>query len=272
MADHASNTDPGFGQRGGGLETSFLHSLPNILIPIKVDKNNQLSGYFALENQDLPASGQKYINEITGTTAKASLAGLTVHFAPIQPMLQENYTRSLIMLAESIDSCAQSGHSQSTHLWAKRIAEHLQLTDDEVRCISLAGKLHDIGKSVVSKEILTKPGPLSLNEWEIIKQHPGYSAALMEPSPGLKVLQPLVRWHHEYYQGGGYPDGLSGLDIPLGARILAVADAFSTMTTGRAYRSPIPAETALDELVRCKGTQFDPGLVDVMISYISTHN
>jgi HD-GYP domain-containing protein (c-di-GMP phosphodiesterase class II) len=269
MADYPSKTDPGFSWDWGELGTSFLQSPPNILIPIKVDKKSQVSGYFALENQDLPASGQKYLNEITGTAVKASLAGLTVYFGPIQPMLQENYTRSLIMLAESIDRCDQSGHSQSTQLWAMRIAEHLQLTEDEIRCIGLAGKLHDIGKSVVSKEILTKPGPLSANEWEIIKQHPGYSAALMDPSPGLKALQPLVRWHHEQYQGGGYPDGLSGLEIPLGARILSVADAFSTMTTGRAYRSPIPAEIALDELIRCKGTQFDPELVDVMISYLT---
>jgi len=271
MTDYSSKSNPRFIGRGwGDTETPFLLPLPNILIPINMDKKNQVLGYFALEDRNLPASGQQYLNEITGTAFKAGLAGLTVYFGPIQPPLQENYTRSLIMLAESIDRCDQSGHSQSTYLWAKRLAEHLQLSEAEIERIGLAGKLHDIGKSVVSREILTKPAPLSILEWEIIKQHPGYSAALMEPSPSLKPLQPLVRWHHEQFQGGGYPDGISGLDIPLGARILAIADAFSTMTTGRAYRSPISPDIALNELIRCKGTQFDPKLVEVMTTCLSS--
>jgi hypothetical protein len=250
-------------QRWDELETRSFQ-FPNILIPIDLDKKNQISGFFALKNHELPESGQKYLNEITGTPFKVGLAGLTVYSGPFLPPLQENYTRALIMLANSIDRCDQSGHSQSTSIWAQRLAQHIGLPDDRVQQISLAGKLHDIGKSVVSREILTKPGPLSESEWVIIKRHPGYSAALLEPAQSLEVLRPMVRWHHEQFQGGGYPDGLSGLDIPLEARILAVADAFSTMTTGRAYRAPISAEIALAELIRCRGTQFDPELVDHM--------
>jgi HD-GYP domain-containing protein (c-di-GMP phosphodiesterase class II) len=257
-----SNSDS-IGPEWDEMETPYFQS-PNILIPFNLDKKNPVSGFFALENHDLPASGQKYLNEITGTPFKAELAGMTVYYAPIQPRLQENYTRTLIQLAESIDNCDQSGHSQSTSVWAACLAQNMNLPEEEVQRIALAGKLHDIGKSVVSRNILTKPAPLSESEWKIIKQHPGYSAALMDPSPGLKPLQPLVRWHHEHYHGGGYPDGISYQEIPLGARILAVADAFSTMTTGRAYRAPIPSETALSELIRCRETQFDPELVDIM--------
>ena len=86
----------------------------------------------------------------------------------------------------------------------------------------------------------------------------------MEPSKNLKRLQPMVRWHHERFDGYGYPDGLVGRDIPLGARILAIVDAFSTMISGRAYRDPISSESALEELNRCSGSQFDPELVDYM--------
>jgi HD-GYP domain-containing protein (c-di-GMP phosphodiesterase class II) len=262
MDNYLFNANPeSMDQRWEAMETPRFR-VPNILIPIDLDTKKQVSCFFVLENRELPESGQKNLNEITGTPFKACLAGMTVFSGPIQPPLQENYTQALIKLANSIDLCDQSGHSQTTSHWAQRLAEHLGLFEDEVMRISLAGKLHDIGKSVVSREILTKPAPLSESEWSIIKRHPGYSAALMEPSQSLDNLRPMVRWHHEHFAGGGYPDGLSGLEIPLGARILAVADAFSTMITGRAYRTPISIETALAELMRCSGTQFDPELVD----------
>lgn len=240
----------------------------NIMIPIKQDKKGQVFGFFALDNHELPEGGQKNLNDITDTPFKAELAGLTVYFGPIMPALQENYIKALIMLADSIDQCDQSAHSQQTALWAQRMAEWMGLSEEKIQEIMLAGRLHDIGKAVVSREILTKPGPLSETEWETMRRHPGYGAALMEPAKTLDKIRPLVRSHHERYIGGGYPDGLSGQNIPLGARILAVADAFSTMTTGRAYRSPILTETALAELVRCRGTQFDPELVDLMVAIV----
>ena len=269
MNDHPFNINPeSAGQSSGKLETRGFQ-FPNILIPIDLDRKNQASGFFVVENRELPESGQQNLNEITGTPFKAGLAGLTVYSGPIQPPLQENYTRALIRLANSIDRCDQSGHSQSTAQWAQYLAQQIGLPENEVQGIRLAGKLHDIGKSVVSREILTKPGPLSESEWTIIKCHPGYGAALLEPSQSLEKLRPMVRSHHEHYKGGGYPDGLAGQDIPLGARILAVADAYSTMTTGRAYRSPMPSETALAELIRCRGSQFDPVVVDHMAACLN---
>ena len=102
--------------------------------------------------------------------------------------------------------------------------------------IKLAAKLHDIGKVVVPKELLIKPGPLTLAEWDIIRRHPGYGATLLEPAKSLHDIRSLVRAHHERYDGKGYPDNLSGEQIPLGARIIAVADAYSTMTIRRVYR------------------------------------
>lgn len=236
-----------------------------VMIPMELDRKNRIFGFFALDNGELPEGSQKNLNEITGTPFKAELAGLTVYVGPVVQTLQENYSKALFMLADSIDRCDQSAHSQTTALWAKRISESMRLSEEEVYEITLAGRLHDIGKAVVPRELLTKPGPLCDHEWEIIRRHAEYSAALMEPSQSLKSIIPLVRSHHEYFNGKGYAQGQSGEDIPLGARILAVADAFSTMTNGRAYRDPIPFGAAQTELVRCSGSQFDPDIVKAMI-------
>jgi HD-GYP domain-containing protein (c-di-GMP phosphodiesterase class II) len=141
----------------------------------------------------------------------------------------------------------------------------MRLADDEVIEISLASRLHDIGKSIIPRELLTKPGPLTEEEWRIIKRHSEYSAALMQPSQGLADIIPLVHAHHERFDGRGYPDGLAGQNIPLGARIIGVADAFSTMITGRAYRAPISVEQAKQDLIRNSGTQFDPEIVKAMV-------
>lgn len=268
MSDFFFDNDPinpelSTGQKYDELGIPYFQ-FPNILIPIVTEKQKTISGFFALENRELPESGQKYLNEITRTPFKAGLAGLTVFSAPFQPAVQENYNRALIMLANSIDRCDQSGHSQLTSSWAKHLARQIGLSEEEVNHITLAGRLHDIGKAVVSLELLTKPGPLTPSEWSVIQRHPKYSAALMEPSQNLDKLRPMVRWHHEHFDGKGYPDGISGYDIPIGARILAVVDAYSTMVSGRAYRSPMTSSAALTELSRCSGSQFDPELVDQM--------
>jgi HD-GYP domain-containing protein (c-di-GMP phosphodiesterase class II) len=243
-----------------------------ILIPMELDRKNRTFGFFALNNDELPEGSQHNLNEITGTPFKAELAGLTVYVGPVVQNLQENYCKALFKLADSIDRCDQSSHSQNTALWAKRIAESMRLSEDDIYEITLAGRLHDIGKAVVPIDLLTKPGPLCEDEWIVIKRHAEYSAALMEPSQSLKTIIPMVRSHHEHFNGKGYSQQLSGQDIPLGARILAVADAFSTMTTGRAYRAPISFEAAQTELVRCSSTQFDPDIVKAMIIVLRRFN
>lgn len=236
-----------------------------IMIPIELDRKNRVFGFFALDTEELPEGSQKNLNEITGTPFKPELAGLTVYAGPVVQALQENYSKALFMLADSIDRCDNSAHSQNTALWAKRIAETMRLDENEVMEISLASRLHDIGKSIIPRELLTKPGPLTEEEWAIIKRHSEYGAALMQPSQGLADIIPLVHAHHERFDGKGYPNGLAGNDIPLGARILGLADAFSTMITGRAYRSPISFELAKQDLIRNSGTQFDPDVVKAMV-------
>jgi len=133
--------------------------------------------------------------------------------------------------------------------------------------VVLAGiLLHDIGKIFTPKEILYKPGPLTEEEWTIIRRHPVDGAEVLERIAGLKEMAENVRYHHERYDGSGYPEGRKGTEIPLGARIAAVVDAFDAMVSDRPYRKAMPIEQALDELKRYRGTQFDPQVVDAILA------
>lgn len=244
----------------------------NLMIPVELNTKDRVVGLFVFENQELPFGGQKNLLEITGTPFTGKLASMKVFYGPIIPSMQKNYEMALIKLADSIDKCDSSIHSDETSLWALRIAEQMGLGREEIKQIKLASKLHDIGKAVVPREILTKPGSLSKDEWEIIRRHPGYGATLMKPAKSLDAVRPLVQAHHERYAGGGYPDGLAGDNIPLGSRIIAVADAFSTMTIRRVYRNSVSIEAAKLELTRFRGTQFDPNVVDHMLDLLSGKN
>ena len=131
----------------------------------------------------------------------------------------------------------------------------------------LAGVLlHDIGKIFTPKEILFKPGPLTDEEWQIMRRHPVDGAEILEQIDGLKAMADIVRYHQEAYNGTGYPEGLKGEQIPIGSRIAALVDAFDAMITDRPYRKGMALEKAIEELQRCRGTQFDPQVVDAIIA------
>ena len=132
--------------------------------------------------------------------------------------------------------------------------------------LMLAGiLLHDVGKIFTPKEILFKPGPLSNEEWRIMRLHPVDGAEILEQIAGLKEMARIVRYHQESYDGSGYPEGLKGEQIPIGSRIAAVVDAFDAMITDRPYRKGMPVERAIEELTRNRGVQFDPQVVDALI-------
>lgn len=126
--------------------------------------------------------------------------------------------------------------------------------------------LHDVGKIFTPKEILFKPGPLSDDEWRIIRRHPVDGAEILEQIAGLRDMAKIVRYHQESYDGSGYPEGLKGEDIPIGARIATAVDAFDAMVTDRPYRKGMPIEKAIEELKRNRGVQFDPQVVDAIVS------
>jgi diguanylate cyclase (GGDEF)-like protein/putative nucleotidyltransferase with HDIG domain len=160
-------------------------------------------------------------------------------------------------------------HSQAVSRLAAQIAIQAGLSPAEIEEIHVAGTLHDIGKLHVPEHVLRKPSRLTAEEYEIMKSHPAWGATMLEPLKA-KSIELIVRHHHERYDGKGYPDGLAGDQIPLGARIVAVAECFHNMLSGLRYKSPRTFQDALAELRRCSGTQFDPQVVTAFLEWIQT--
>ena len=157
------------------------------------------------------------------------------------------------------------GHSSRVTEIAEAIARRLGWDDEQLALLHLGGPLHDVGKLGVSEEVLTKPGPLEERELAQIRQHPRFGARILLRVAALREALPYVLYHHERWDGGGYPTGRAGEAIPLEARVLAVADAFDAMTSDRPYRPALGRDEALAEVARCAGTQFDPEIVRVFL-------
>jgi putative nucleotidyltransferase with HDIG domain len=158
-------------------------------------------------------------------------------------------------------------HSQNVAAYAAAIGEHLGLTRERIVLLRRAALFHDIGKVAVRGEVLNKPSALTDAEFEEIKVHTVVGGAMLMHS-GFGLEASWVRSHHERFDGGGYPDGLSGSDIPLEARIIHVADSFEAMTSDRPYHRGIPVGDAVAELGRCAGDQFDPRLVQALVELL----
>jgi two-component system, cell cycle response regulator len=144
---------------------------------------------------------------------------------------------------------------------ARSLAESLELPESEVKRIELAAELHDVGRVAIPDTILNKPGPLDEEEWEYVRRHTEIGERVVNAAPSLAGAAELVRSHHEHYDGTGYPDALAGEDIPFGARVIAVCDAFGAMIKKRPYSDAIEVADALAEVRRCSGSHFDPRVV-----------
>jgi putative nucleotidyltransferase with HDIG domain len=171
---------------------------------------------------------------------------------------------SLAFAIDAKDHYTQ-GHSQKVSAYAALIAEGLEMTDAEVEEIRLGAILHDIGKVGIPETILNKSGPLNPDEWEIMKSHVLFGAKILDPLTPLAGVRRMVLHHHEFFDGSGYPEALAGNNIPLGARIVAVADAYDTITSDRTYKKGRPAADALAELERCANAQFDGAIVELFV-------
>jgi len=161
-------------------------------------------------------------------------------------------------------------HSNNVAELATRVARRLGLGGEVLDEISRAAELHDIGKVGIPDAILNKPSSLSPGEWEFIHQHTILGERILHGAPALRPVARLVRASHERWDGTGYPDGLRGEQIPLGARIVAVCDAYEAMTANRTYRTAVTHDTACTELRTAAGTQFDPTVVDAFLAVINT--
>ncbi len=160
------------------------------------------------------------------------------------------------------------GHSERVGRYAVSIAEAMGLPPEEVKTIRMGAFLHDVGKIEISRGILMKKGPLTEEEFETVRQHPIWGAGIIKAVESLHPTLPLIKYHHERFDGTGYPLGLKGKQIPLHARIMAVADSFDAMTSNRPYTKSKNLNEALDELRRCAGTQFDHEVVEVFLGIL----
>jgi diguanylate cyclase (GGDEF)-like protein/putative nucleotidyltransferase with HDIG domain len=184
----------------------------------------------------------------------------------LTPAVIETVT-SLALAIDAKDPYTQ-GHSPKVANYAALIAEGLGLKEDEIEQIRLGGMLHDIGKVGVPEQILNKNGPLNPEEWELMKEHVRFGHKLLEPLRTLASVRAMVLHHHEMFDGSGYPEGRAGEEIPLGARIIAIADAYDTITSDRTYKKARAAHAALAEIERCAGAQFDPHLVGIFVEAV----
>lgn len=198
----------------------------------------------------------------------ASTAAMAIENSKLQRIILDAYKSTIKALAAAIDAKDHytRGHSQRVMEYALLGGTSLSLAREELKVLEYAAILHDVGKIGVADSILSKCERLTAQEWEIILRHPRIGANILKDIPFLEKARTLILHHHERYDGAGYPDGLKGENIPIGARLLAVADAFDTMTTDRSYRAASGVDCAIEELYRCSGTQFCPVAVEACIS------
>ena len=158
------------------------------------------------------------------------------------------------------------GHGARVAALAEPVAQRLGWDDERLETLRFGAPLHDIGKVAIRREVLRKSGPLALEELDEIRRHPRAGAQLVLPIRSAHPALPYVLFHHERWDGGGYPSGLRGRSIPLEARLVAVADAFDAMTSPRPYRPALPVDRALVEVAACSGSQFDPNVAEIFLA------
>jgi diguanylate cyclase (GGDEF)-like protein/putative nucleotidyltransferase with HDIG domain len=259
--------------QGGNTVSTADHFDPN---EAKKWKRDVLEAYLGVTLKRLFSTGPEAFEEIysrlkqfTESLAITESAGsLSVassrQGAEALPQAVLDTVTSLAFAIDAKDHYTQ-GHSQKVSAYAALIAEALGMSDAEIEEIRLGGVLHDIGKVGVPENILNKNGPLNPEEWETMKSHVKFGSKILEPLAPLARIREMVLHHHEFFDGSGYPDALAGEDIPMGARIIAVADAYDTITSDRTYKKGRTAADALTELERCANAQFDKAVVEIFV-------
>ena len=198
----------------------------------------------------------------------STIAAQRETIAELQTVLRRASESTLTALTTALDARerATAGHSARVSRYAADLARSAGMNESEIGTIRVGSLLHDIGKIGIPDNILLKPSRLSIEEWDIMRKHPVIGCRILEPFDEFRDASELVLLHHERWDGGGYPRGLVRTEIPPGARIFAIVDAFDAMTSDRPYRRRAPAEAALREIGNGAGTQFDPDLARLFIS------
>ena len=258
--------------QGGNAVSTADHFDPN---EAKKWKRDVLEAYLGVTLKRLFATGPDAFEEIysrlkqfTESLAATEVAGEKPAGNGQGPQaLPQAVLDTVTSLAFAIDAKDHytQGHSQKVSAYAALIAEALSMSEAEVDEVRLGAVLHDIGKVGIPEVILNKGGALNPEEWETMKTHVVFGAKILEPLTPLARIREMVLHHHEYFDGSGYPDALMGKEIPLGARIIAVADAYDTITSDRVYKKGRPSADALKELERCANAQFDANIVEAFV-------
>ncbi len=226
-----------------------LESKKNILGAIYLDSLTAVGAFTEFHLELLSAIGKQ--------------AGIAIERARLKSQIEALFygaIRTLIATIEAKDNYTK-GHTERVTTYAMQIASEMELSDTDLEVLELASLLHDVGKIGIPEKILKKPGKLTPGEYEVMKRHPNIGADIISNIENIEKVKDIVAYHHEKWDGSGYMRGLKGEEIPLGARILAVADAYDAMTSTRSYRRNFSEEEVIKEFRRCAGFQFDRDVV-----------
>jgi putative nucleotidyltransferase with HDIG domain len=237
----------------------FLYILSGVVR--SADDDVKLTGGDYMYHHGLPKRAHFHVEE--------DLEFLLVSSPPSFHLMRDEI-QEILQLARSVEEKDEEteGHCHRLERLAVATGERLNLAANQLVVLSYAAYLHDVGKVKISSQILNKPGKLSEDEWVEMRKHPDYGAQMIAGKTFLEGVPPIIRAHHERYDGKGYPEGLAADDIPIEARIIAVADAYDAMVSNRPYRRALSKKEAIEELVRNSGSQFDPRVVEAFLGVI----
>jgi putative nucleotidyltransferase with HDIG domain len=224
-------------------------------------------GILVLGEKDGPFSFTMRDEKVGLAMLIANQAANAIYRTRLHAQADENQTRTVLALAKTLETRDYSigGHCERIASLAEQLAYGLKCSEDEVKIIRTAALLHDIGKIGIPDDILQKPAQLTKEEWSLIRRHADLGAEIVKKASNLGKVAELIKAHHERFDGSGYPSGIGGEEIPLGAKILAVVDTYSAITDGRVYKAARSHEEALNEIKKCSGKDFDPHVVSAFI-------
>ena len=222
----------------------------------------------------LDKDGEFHESDVRSLISVGTEAGVAIENAQLRDEMQDAYIATIALLADAVQTkdAYTHGHCERVAHYARVAAERMSLSEEQRRVTCYAALLHDVGKIGVSDGVLNKPGPLLPEERLLVQAHVRIGYDLLSAVPALRDIALAILYHHERFDGHGYPEGLAGERIPIAARIVAAVDAYCAMIDERSYKSAYTTEHARAELLRCAGTQFDPRVVDAVLTAIDEVN
>jgi len=239
-------------------------------VPMEVKGN--VIGAIYVDNRNIPNCFNT--NDLELLTILASQAAISIENASLYEEIQKTYFETIVALGNTIEAKDKytRGHTERVSKLALGTAKELDLSNEQIKNLRTAAELHDIGKIAIQGIIIRKKSGLSDEEFEIIKQHPVKGCEILKPIEFLDPVLPIIKYHHERYDGSGYPEGLKGNESPIEARILNLVDAFDAMTTQRPYNKPLTIRQALVEVKKQAGISFDPDIVDAFLRFMAKNS